>query len=86
MDELLATYGRLLLLVALLSIGWFLSPGFKSREIDMSKLVHFPQPEPADKNRGHWPWVEKSAAAGDPRRSFRKFLFLSSVLTHHRSE
>ncbi|KAF7534201.1 hypothetical protein G7054_g6409 [Neopestalotiopsis clavispora] len=71
----LASNWRVSLLLAafpLLLGWWFLFRSSKPQGIDMSKYTHFPQPEAADKSRGHWPWVEKIAAEGDPRRSFHE--------------
>ncbi|OHE96828.1 cytochrome P450 52A11 [Colletotrichum orchidophilum] len=43
--------------------------------IDIKQYSHFPQPEEADPVRGHWPWIEKSAGLGDPRRAFDEILY-----------
>ncbi|KAL0939601.1 cytochrome p450 [Colletotrichum truncatum] len=47
----------------------------KSDGLDIKLFSHFPQPEEADPKRGHWPWIEKAAALGDPRRSFDELLY-----------
>ncbi|KAJ4339409.1 hypothetical protein N0V95_007787 [Ascochyta clinopodiicola] len=47
----------------------------KPPRIDLAQYSHFPQPEPADPVRGHWPWIEKAAAAGDSRRAFDEMLY-----------
>lgn len=47
----------------------------KSTYIDIKQYSHIPQPEEADPVRGHWPWIEKSAAMGDPRRTFDEILY-----------
>lgn len=45
------------------------------KPLDIKQYAHFPQPEPADPVRGHWPWIEKAAAEGDPRRAFDEMLY-----------
>lgn len=47
----------------------------KVQPLDIKQYSHFPQPEPADPVRGHWPWIEKAAAEGDPRRAFDEMLY-----------
>ncbi|KZL65938.1 cytochrome P450 [Colletotrichum tofieldiae] len=47
----------------------------KTPTLDIKQYSHFPQPEEADPQRGHWPWIEKSAALGDPRRAFDEILY-----------
>ncbi|KAJ4314247.1 hypothetical protein N0V94_006555 [Neodidymelliopsis sp. IMI 364377] len=47
----------------------------KAKPLDLKQYSHFPQPEPADPVRGHWPWIEKAAAEGDPRRQFDEMLY-----------
>jgi hypothetical protein len=47
----------------------------KVQPLDLKQYSHFPQPEPADPIRGHWPWIEKAAAKGDPRRAFDEMLY-----------
>ncbi|KAH8900730.1 cytochrome P450 52A11 [Thozetella sp. PMI_491] len=47
----------------------------KSDGLDIKMFSHIPQPEEADPKRGHWPWIEKAAALGDPRRSFDELLY-----------
>jgi hypothetical protein len=47
----------------------------KSTHIEFKQYSHFPQPEEADPVRGHWPWIEKAAALGDPRRAFDEILY-----------
>lgn len=47
----------------------------KVQSLDLNQYSHFPQPEPADPVRGHWPWIEKAAAEGDPRRAFDEMLY-----------
>ncbi|TDZ53944.1 putative sterigmatocystin biosynthesis P450 monooxygenase stcS [Colletotrichum trifolii] len=47
----------------------------KPEAIDIKQFSHFPQPEEADPKRGHWPWIEKAAKLGDPRRSFDELLY-----------
>ncbi|KAH6633601.1 cytochrome P450 [Boeremia exigua] len=47
----------------------------KPKPLDLAQYSHFPQPEPADPVRGHWPWIEKAAGEGDPRRAFDEMLY-----------
>ena len=47
----------------------------KAQPLDLKQYSHFPQPESADPVRGHWPWIEKAAAEGDPRRAFDEMLY-----------
>lgn len=61
------------LLALLLLVIFYIAQSFKSDEIDFKQFADFPQPEEPDKKSGHWPWIEKSAGAGDPRRSFGMF-------------
>ena len=66
---------RLLLLIAVpLAIAFFLRKT-KAKPLDLKQYSHFPQPEPADPVRGHWPWIEKAAGEGDPRRQFDEMLY-----------
>ncbi|KAF2628814.1 cytochrome P450 52A11 [Macroventuria anomochaeta] len=58
----------------LLAVAYYLRKT-KSKPLDLKQYSHFPQPEPADPVRGHWPWIEKAAAAGDPRRAFDEMLY-----------
>ncbi|KAF6792641.1 cytochrome p450 [Colletotrichum sojae] len=62
---------KLLVLAAIpLAVIYFLRRSKKDDGLDIKLFSHFPQPEEADPKRGHWPWIEKAAALGDPRRSF----------------
>ncbi|KAH8203772.1 hypothetical protein TruAng_002065 [Truncatella angustata] len=63
-------YWKLSLLAAFPLVVFYFTKRSKSKTIDIKQFAHFPQPEPADSARGHWPWIEKSAGLGDPRRSF----------------
>jgi hypothetical protein len=45
------------------------------KPLDLKQYSHFPQPEPADTLRGHWPWLERVADEGDPRRQFDEMLY-----------
>lgn len=66
---------KFLLLVAIpLAVAYFLRKS-RSKPLDLKRYSHFPQPEPADPVRGHWPWIEKAAAEGDPRRAFDEMLY-----------
>lgn len=66
---------KLLVLFAIpLAIAYYLRKS-KSKPLDLKQYSHFPQPEPADPVRGHWPWIEKAAAEGDPRRAFDEMLY-----------
>ncbi|KAI1342194.1 cytochrome P450 52A11 [Xylariaceae sp. FL0016] len=56
-------------------IGFYLFRKAGPEEFNKKLLAEFPQPEPADEKRGHWPWIEKAAAGGDPRRSFDIILY-----------
>ncbi|KAF3006784.1 hypothetical protein E8E13_010257 [Curvularia kusanoi] len=47
----------------------------RPKPLDLRQYSHFPQPEPTDPVRGHWPWIEKAAAEGDPRRAFDEMLY-----------
>lgn len=72
MIELLLLHWRTALLALIPLIGVFIARKWKSSEIDFKQYAHFPQPEARHETRGHWPWIEKSASEGDPRRSFGK--------------
>ncbi|PSN67582.1 cytochrome P450 52A11 [Corynespora cassiicola Philippines] len=65
----------ILILAAIPLVVVFYLRRVKSTKIDLKQYSHFPQPEPADPVRGHWPWVEKAAAQGDPRRAFDEMLY-----------
>lgn len=66
---------KLLLLAAIpLAVIYYLRRT-KPKPLDLKQYSHFPQPEPADPVRGHWPWIEKAAAEGDPRRAFDEMLY-----------
>ncbi|KAF9876540.1 cytochrome p450 [Colletotrichum karsti] len=66
---------KLLVLAAIpLAVVFYLRRS-KPDELDIKLFSHFPQPEEADPKRGHWPWIEKAAALGDPRRSFDELLY-----------
>lgn len=66
---------KLLILAAIsLTVGHYLRIKNLPR-IGLKEYSHFPQPEPADPVRGHWPWIEKAAAQGDPRRAFDEMLY-----------
>ncbi|KAJ4993794.1 cytochrome P450 52A11 [Stagonosporopsis vannaccii] len=66
---------RFLVLAAIpLAVAYYLRKS-KSKPLDLQQYSHFPQPEPADAVRGHWPWIEKAAAEGDPRRAFDEMLY-----------
>ncbi|KAF3010273.1 hypothetical protein E8E14_002734 [Neopestalotiopsis sp. 37M] len=75
MIELLLLHWRTALLALIPLIGFLVARKFKSNEIDFKQYAHFPQPEARDEKRGHWPWIEKSAGEGDPRRSFDIILY-----------
>ncbi|KAF1929925.1 cytochrome P450 [Didymella exigua CBS 183.55] len=47
----------------------------QAKPLELKQYSHFPQPEPADPVRGHWPWIEKAAGEGDPRRQFDEMLY-----------
>lgn len=64
----------LLLTAILLAVAFYLRKT-KAKPLDLKIYSHFPQPEPADPVRGHWPWIEKAAAEGDPRRAFDEMLY-----------
>jgi len=67
---------EILVLVAIsLAIASYLRKTTKAKPIDLQQYSRFPQPEPADPVRGHWPWIEKAAAEGDPRRAFDEMLY-----------
>ncbi|KAH6861218.1 cytochrome P450 [Alternaria rosae] len=67
---------RLLLLAVIpLALTYLVLKFTKAKPLDLKQYSHFPQPEPADSIRGHWPWVEKIAAEGDPRRAFDEMLY-----------
>ena len=67
---------RLLLLAVIpLALTYLVRKFTKAKPLDLKQYSHFPQPEPADPVRGHWPWVEKIAAEGDPRRAFDEMLY-----------
>jgi hypothetical protein len=67
---------RLLLLSFFpLAIAYYCLRRTKVKFLDLKQYSHFPQPEPADPVRGHWPWIEKAAAEGDPRRQFDEMLY-----------
>jgi hypothetical protein len=72
MIELFLVHWHTILLALIPLVGVLLSRR-KSSSIDFKQFAHFPQPEERDEKRGHWPWIEKSAALGDPRRSFGMF-------------
>lgn len=66
---------RLLLIAAtLLAVAYCLQKT-KAKPLDLKQYSHFAQPEPADPVRGHWPWIEKAAGEGDPRRQFDEMLY-----------
>lgn len=66
---------KLLVLIAIpLSVAYYLRR-LKAKPLDLQQYSHFPQPEPADPVRGHWPWIEKAAGEGDPRRAFDEMLY-----------
>ena len=66
---------KVLVLAAIpLAIAYYLRKT-KAKTSDLAQYAHFPQPEPADPVRGHWAWVEKIAAEGDPRRQFDEMLY-----------
>ncbi|KAK9771674.1 putative Cytochrome P450 52A11 [Seiridium cardinale] len=75
MLELLLLHWPTVLLAAIPLIGLLISRSWKSGDVDFKQYAHFPQPEERDEKRGHWPWIEKSAAVGDPRRSFDIILY-----------
>jgi hypothetical protein len=58
-----------------LALAYFIRQKTKAKPLSLEQYSHFPQPEPADPVRGHWPWVEKIAAEGDPRRAFDEMLY-----------
>ncbi|KAF1960467.1 cytochrome P450 52A11 [Byssothecium circinans] len=66
---------KLLVLAAIPLVVFYYFRVTKSKPIDIKQYSHFPQPAEADPVRGHWPWVEKSAALGDPRRTFDEILY-----------
>ncbi|KAF2644018.1 cytochrome P450 52A11 [Massarina eburnea CBS 473.64] len=65
----------LALVVFPLAVIYYLRKVKPTTGIDIKQYSHFPQPEEADPVRGHWPWIEKSAALGDPRRQFDEMLY-----------
>lgn len=66
---------KLLVLAAIpVAVVYYLRRTKTTPGIDIKQYSHFPQPEEADPVRGHWPWIEKSAGLGDPRRAFGTFL------------
>jgi|SRR5690242_1934910 len=76
LEKLVAIFQwKLLVLAAIpLAVVYYLRKS-KSKPHDLKQYSHFPQPEPADPVRGHWPWIEKAAAEGDPRRAFDEMLY-----------
>lgn len=76
LEKLVAIFQwKLLVLAAIpLAVVYYLRKS-KSKPLDLKQYSHFPQPEPADPVRAHWPWIEKAAAAGDPRRAFDEMLY-----------
>lgn len=65
----------LVLVAILLTMASYLRKTTKAKPIDLQQYSRFPQPEPVDPVRGHWPWIEKAAAEGDPRRAFDEILY-----------
>lgn len=66
---------KLLLLAAIpLALAYYWRKA-QPKPFDLKQYAHFPQPEPADPVRGHWPWIEKAAGEGDPRRAFDEMLY-----------
>lgn len=63
---------KLLVVAAIPLLVIFYLQRSKAPTLDIKQFSHFPQPEEADPQRGHWPWIEKSAGLGDPRRAFGK--------------
>jgi hypothetical protein len=70
----LSQWKLLLLAAILLAVALYLRET-KAKPLDLKQYSHFPQPEPADPVRGHWLWIEKAAAKGDPRRAFDEILY-----------
>ncbi|KXH68975.1 cytochrome P450 52A11 [Colletotrichum salicis] len=67
---------KLLVLAAIpVAVVYYLRRTKATPGIDIKQYSHFPQPEEADPVRGHWPWIEKSAGLGDPRRAFDEILY-----------
>ncbi|WQF86017.1 Putative cytochrome P450 [Colletotrichum destructivum] len=66
---------KLLVVAAIPLLVIFYLQRSKAPTLDIKQFSHFPQPEEADPQRGHWPWIEKSAALGDPRRAFDEILY-----------
>ncbi|KAF3034596.1 hypothetical protein E8E12_003749 [Didymella heteroderae] len=64
----------LLFTATLLALAYYLRKT-KAKLLDLKQYSHFPQPEPTDPVRGHWPWIEKTAGEGDPRRQFDEMLY-----------
>lgn len=70
----LSIWKLLLIATAVLAIAYYVRKA-KAKPLDLKRYSHFPQPEPADPVRGHWPWIEKAAGEGDPRRQFDEMLY-----------
>lgn len=66
---------KFLVLVTIPLIAIYYFQRKKSTSVSIKQYSHFPQPEEADPVRGHWPWIERIAAEGDPRRMFGMFGF-----------
>ena len=70
----MSTWKLLPVAAILLGIAYYVQKT-KTKPLDLKQYSHFPQPEPADPVRGHWPWIEKAAGEGDPRRQFDEMLY-----------
>lgn len=64
----------LFLAVITLALAYYFQ-NTKAKPLDLKQYSNFPQPEPADSARGHWPWIEKAVGEGDPRRQFDEMLY-----------
>jgi hypothetical protein len=71
----LLRWEMLVFLAIPLALAYYLRRMTKVKPLDLQQYSRFPQPEPADPVRGHWPWIEKAAAEGDPRRAFDEMLY-----------
>jgi hypothetical protein len=72
--DVLSNWKLLALAAITLAITYYLQKT-KAKPIDLKQYSHFPQPEPADAIRGHWPWIERAVGEGDPRRQFDEMLY-----------